>query len=567
MRGICAFGDAKFMSPDNATRTLGGDRMSRKFVPQAAALLSRRRRIFVVASVTVALAAVVFSIAGSGVGGGNAARVTAGIARASATGSSSSLAATGATAPMAGPQVIDGDFQGESPAVASLPVLPVVQSPIHTREIEALKPAAAQSRHEGPGCPGQEGHGADLGADPELRRHLPAVRRAVRPAKQLQLPSARHERRGRGDAVRPDGEHRLRRFLEVRHVLRGATPINQLWATPTASARRTTTATRWCSTTSWRIAGSCRSSSPRRPTTRSTASASRSRRRATRPARTTSTSSTSAAPSTTTRSSASGLTPTTCPRTSSRTARETSSGAGAIAFERAKMLAGQPARVVYFDESAQQPAWRPVHRRAPGRPRRHDATARRLAEPVRRDRRRDHDPADGRKRRVRHAALEVPRRLGQAGQLDVREQRPAELHAPRPPSSRPRASTATVTASRRRAGPQGLDVLGDRLMFRLATGTSAPTRSLFLNRTVKADARNGIRWYEVRIPKGGATRRSTSRAPTRLTDGLRTRSGAGWAASPRTRRATSRPASAPPARTTSRRCGTPAAPQATRSAR
>jgi hypothetical protein len=33
----------------------------------------------------------------------------------------------------------------------------------------------------------------------------------------------------------------------------------------------------------------------------------------------------------------------------------TSSGAGAFAFERAKMLAGQPARVVYFDEAASNP--------------------------------------------------------------------------------------------------------------------------------------------------------------------------------------------------------------------
>src|SRR3954467_1430551 len=114
MRGIRAFGGAKICAARQRTRTHGGDRMSRKFVPQAAALLRRRRRIFVVASLPVVLAAIVFSIAGSDVGAGTSASGAAGIARASASGTSSSLAASGATAPPAGPQVIDGDFQGES---------------------------------------------------------------------------------------------------------------------------------------------------------------------------------------------------------------------------------------------------------------------------------------------------------------------------------------------------------------------------------------------------------------------------------------------------------------------
>ena len=55
-----------------------------------------------------------------------------------------------------------------------------------------------------------------------------------------------------------------------------------------------------------------------------------------------------------------------------------------------------------------------------------------------------------------------------------------------------------------KGGPQGLDVLGDRLMFRLAYRNFGDHESLVLNHTVKADALEGIRWYEVRNPEGDA---------------------------------------------------------------
>ena len=51
-----------------------------------------------------------------------------------------------------------------------------------------------------------------------------------------------------------------------------------------------------------------------------------------------------------------------------------------------------------------------------------------------------------------------------------------------------------------KGGPQGLDVLGDRLMFRLAYRNFGDHQSLVLNHTVKADTVEGIRWYEVRNP-------------------------------------------------------------------
>ena len=48
-----------------------------------------------------------------------------------------------ASAATAGPQVINGQFQGTSPEVSSLPVLPVPHSPIQARQIESLKPGNA----------------------------------------------------------------------------------------------------------------------------------------------------------------------------------------------------------------------------------------------------------------------------------------------------------------------------------------------------------------------------------------------------------------------------------------
>src|SRR5207244_8329000 len=54
-------------------------------------------------------------------------------------------------------------------------------------------------------------------------------------------------------------------------------------------------------------------------------------------------------------------------------------------------------------------------------------------------------------------------------------------------------------------GPQQLDVLGDRLMFRMPIRMLGGTQSIVLNHTVKAnDGPAGIRWYEVRVPKGGS---------------------------------------------------------------
>jgi hypothetical protein len=57
-----------------------------------------------------------------------------------------------------------------------------------------VAPGGRLDERPGPARPAPQGHGPDLGADPELRRHLPAVRPALRPAEQLQLPSRRTPR-------------------------------------------------------------------------------------------------------------------------------------------------------------------------------------------------------------------------------------------------------------------------------------------------------------------------------------------------------------------------------------
>ncbi|HYY93825.1 MAG TPA: PKD domain-containing protein, partial [Pyrinomonadaceae bacterium] len=54
------------------------------------------------------------------------------------------------------------------------------------------------------------------------------------------------------------------------------------------------------------------------------------------------------------------------------------------------------------------------------------------------------------------------------------------------------------TCAPQEGSPYTLDILGDRLMFRLAYRNFGDHESLLLNHSVLADARVGVRWYEVR---------------------------------------------------------------------
>jgi hypothetical protein len=56
-----------------------------------------------------------------------------------------------------------------------------------------------------------------------------------------------------------------------------------------------------------------------------------------------------------------------------------------------------------------------------------------------------------------------------------------------------------------KGGPQQLDVLGDRLMFRMPYRKIGNTASILLNHSVQApNGKIGVRWYEVRIPSAGS---------------------------------------------------------------
>ena len=102
---------------------------------------------------------------------------------------------------------------------------------------------------------------------PRTCRARAQLRRDRVPRRRLQLRAARHQRRGRRDAVRPDRQRGLSRSSTRRPAprcsARSASPRSG--PASAASARPTATATRSCSTTSSPTAGSSASSPARRP--------------------------------------------------------------------------------------------------------------------------------------------------------------------------------------------------------------------------------------------------------------------------------------------------------------
>jgi hypothetical protein len=182
------------------------------------------------------------------------------------------------------------------------------------------------------------------------------------------------------------------------------------------------------------------------------------------------------------------------------TGQETSSGAAAIVYERDKMLVGQPARFVWFDEAAANPVGGQYIGQLPA-----DADGSKLppaGEPnvfAEVD-----DPAS------------VPPQGADSGfdmrlwnfHVDWSNPQSSTFGTEGQPSStlpvaafvRPQCVYGYGDCAFQKGGPQGLDVLGDRLMFRLAYRNLGDHESLVLNHTVKAGALEGIRWYEVRNP-------------------------------------------------------------------
>jgi len=462
-----------------------------------------RRRTFVVTAVLVVLGAVVAALAG-GTGArtsGKDATRAYGIVRASSAGVTSGTAV--ASTATAGPQVIDGTFQGTSPDVDSLPVLPVPKSPLHTLGIEALQPSGTVPGAKDPVVQKTKGTGPISGPIQNFDGIcLPFGEPCAQPSSCSCLPPDTNGEVGSTQYVQMVNSDFVV-FSKSGAVLRPATPINQLWAGTNSECAAHNDgdpvvvydqlANRWVL-----------SQFVAQPTdTEQYAEC--------------------FAVSTTSSATGSyylyefdfgrtfhdypklGVWPDAYYMSSNEfpDGSQTSAGAGAFAFERAKMLAGQPARVVYFDESAYNPAGGQYIGQLPtdldGSTLPPAGSPNLFAEI---DDASTIPPTDGNDGFVLrlwkfHVDWANPSNstFGDNGQPSYK--------LPVAPYVRLQCTYGYGDCAPQKGGPQQLDILGDRLMFRMNYRNFGNYASVLLNHTVKADARSGIRWYELRIPKGG----------------------------------------------------------------
>ena len=172
-------------------------------------------------------------------------------------------------------------------------------------------------------------------------------------------------------------------------------------------------------------------------------------------------------------------------------AGQTFVGAAAYAFERDKMLVGQVARMVFFDESTVNSSFGgmlPTHLDgAPppiGSPNYFAEVDSQINTPTL--------GADAMRIWKFHVDWSNPANstFGLSGQpnfiLPVAMWNPSQC------------VEAQGTCIPQMGSPYQLDVIGDRLMFRLAYRNFGDHESLLINHSVLADARIGVRWYEVR---------------------------------------------------------------------
>jgi len=482
--------------------------MPRKLFPPVAAL-RRRRRTIVVASLPVVLASIVFAVAGgSGAGAtGKDATQAFGIARASSAAAGATPVSTATTSASFGPHVSNGIFQGESPEVASLPVLPVNPGPLQSRGIEALKPQQSTPGAKDPVVQAKKGTGPISGPIQNFDGiclpfgppcDLPSSCSCLPPDTNGEVGATQYVQMVNTDFVV---------FSKTGTVLRTATPINQLWASAGGECAihndgdpvvvYDQLANRWVLSQFVATPGSDEEYGE------------------------------CIAVSTSSSATGSyylyefhfgrtfhdypklGVWPDAYYMSTNEfpDGALTSSGAGAFAFERAKMLAGQPARVVYFDEAPSNPPGGQYVGQLPG-----DLDGGTL-------------PPAGSPNffaEIDDASTVPPTTPGDDGfklrlwKFHVDWTNPANstfgnLGAPDyalgvAPYVRPECVYGYgPNCVPQKGGPQDLDVLGDRLMFRLAYRNFGSYASLLINHTVVTpDARDGIRWYEVRIPKGGS---------------------------------------------------------------
>ncbi len=466
----------------------------RKFVPPG-------RRTIVVASVSAALAGAALALAG---GGTAVQRAGHGLARAGSSGTAVSSLASGPATSTFGPTVINGIYQGESPPVSQLPILPVTPGPLHTRDNESLQsgsteaqdPVVQHRKGSGPlSAPIQNFDGICLPFGPPC----------AQPSSCSCLPPDTNGEVGATQYVQIVNTD-FAGYSKTGAVLRTATPINELWANTSGECQAHNDgdpvvlydqlARRWL--ISQFIAtpsgdeqyGECIAVS--------------------------------------TSSDATGsyylyeflfgsdtfydypklgvwpdgyyMMANEFPSTS-----VTSSGTGVFAFERSKMLQGQPARVVFFDEANHNPPGGQYIGMLPG-----DLDGSSL-------------PPSGSPNWFAEVDDPVgvpPTDPGDTG-FDMRMwafhvdwTNPANstfgntgapnATLPVAPFVRNQCVYGYGDCVPQEGGAQELDVLGDRLMFRLPYRNFGSYASILLNHTVKAtNGHTGIRWYEVRIPRGG----------------------------------------------------------------
>jgi hypothetical protein len=463
-------------------------------------------RKLIVALVLAVLAGATVALAGGGPAGKRAAH---GLVRASNSGTAAgaSFASTNAT-PSFGPNVIDGIYQGESPPVSQLPILPVIPGPLHTRDNESLQsggsnaqdPVVQHRKGVGPlSAPIQNFDGICLPFGPPCNEASscsclpPDTNGEVGATQYVQI-------------VNTD----FAVYSKTGAVLRTATPINELWANTSGECQthndgdpvvlydqlsRRWLISQFIATPSGSAGddqyGECIAVS--------------------------------------TSSNATGsyylyefdfgtdvffdypklgvwpdgyyMMANEFPSTG-----VTSSGVGVFAFERSKMLQGQPARVVFFDESQHNPPGGQYIGMLPsdldgsslppsGAPNWFsevdDPTGVPPTEPG--------DDGFDMRLWAFHVDWTNPANstFGNNGDPNAR--------LPVAPFARPQCVYGYGDCAPQEGGPQQLDVLGDRLMFRMPYRNFGSYASLVLNHSVHTpNGRIGVRWYEVRIPSGGS---------------------------------------------------------------
>jgi hypothetical protein len=140
------------------------------------------------------------------------------------------LASTATPSASFGPHVSNGIFQGTSPEVSSLPVLPVTPGQLHSREIESLKPQQSAPGAKDPVVQGKKGSGPisapiqnfdgiclPFGEPCDLKSSCSCLP----PDTNGEVGATQYVQMVNTDFVV---------FSKTGQVLRGATPINQLWA-------------------------------------------------------------------------------------------------------------------------------------------------------------------------------------------------------------------------------------------------------------------------------------------------------------------------------------------------